>query len=366
MQLTRPPLRIIAWAAGGVLVLAAAGALLLRLPAVQDRLIDAIMRSRMDNSDRLALFDEDALRLLVCGSSSPFPSEDRARACLAVFAGGKFYVVDTGPGSWNRLALLRIPGERIGGVMYTHFHSDHIGDLGEFNMQTWFAGRPGPLQVYGPSGVERLVAGYQEAYALDTGYRIAHHGADLLPLQNSRMHAHPLTLNAGGGLSSVFTEGDLKVSVFPVTHTPVAPAVGYRFDYKGRSLVISGDTIKDAQVVAAARGADLLAHEAQNQQLVAQLRQVAHDLGRTNMEKILEDIPSYHTSPVEAAQAANEAGVATLLLYHLTPPPPNRQAEVPFLRGVAAVRPQGTVLARDGLLIELPVAGGEARVRQLN
>src|SRR3546814_15847698 len=79
------------------------------------------------------------------------------------------------------MAMLRMPGERINGVLFTHFHSDHIGDLGEFNLQTWGAGRPTPLQVYGPEGVARVVTGFQEAYALDAGYRTAHHGADFLP-----------------------------------------------------------------------------------------------------------------------------------------------------------------------------------------
>ncbi len=358
-------MKIILWACVTIAALCIAAFLLLRTPAVQDRLVDAIIRKNMDNSDRQALFTDDAMRLLVCGSSSPFPSDERARPCLAVIAGGKFYVVDTGPGSWNRMALLRIPGERIGAVMYTHFHSDHIGDLGEFNMQTWVAGRPGPLPVYGPSGIERLVAGTQEAYALDTGYRIAHHGAAMLSQDFNRMVAQPLSLNDDGSPSPVLTDGELKISVFPVTHKPIAPAVGYRFDYKGRSLVISGDTVKDANLIAAARDTDLLAHEAQNQEMVERMRVIAQDLGRPRLQRVLNDIPSYHTSPVEAAESANEAGVKTLLLYHLTPPPPNAIAKSVFLRGVAAVRPQGVVMARDGMVIELPVAGGDAVIRQL-
>ena len=337
----------------------------LLLPAVQDRLVDRIIRMRMDTSDRLPLFKDDALRLLVCGSSSPFPSDERARPCLAVIAGGKFYVVDTGPGSWNRMALLRIPGERIGGLLYTHFHSDHIGDIGEFNMQTWVAGRPGPLAVYGPQGVGKLVAGTQEAYALDTGYRIAHHGTEMLSKDFSRMIAHRVKLDSRGGLTPVLTDGELKISVFPVTHTPIEPAVGYRFDYKGRSLVISGDTIKDANLIAASRGADLLAHEVQNQDMVKRMHDAAIDLERPRLQKIFSDIPSYHTSPIEAAEAANEAGVATLLMYHLTPPPPNAIAQLAFMRGVSAVRDEGVVVARDGMVIELPAAGGAAVVKQL-
>lgn len=355
----------VVWGVAALAIAGFAGGLLLSSTAVQDLLLDRIIRKNIDQSERADLFADDALRLLVCGSSSPFPSDERARPCLAVIAGGKFYVVDTGPGSWNRMALLRMPGERIGGVLFTHFHSDHIGDLGEFNMQTWVAGRAAPLKVYGPAGVERLVSGFSEAYALDSGYRVAHHGAGMLPLEQSRMEAHALALDAGGGLTPVLEQGGLKVSLFPVTHKPIEPAVGYRFDYKGRSLVISGDTIKDPNLIAAARGADLLAHEAQNQEMVARIEAAAQALGRPRMQKVMGDIPSYHTSPVEAAQAANEAGVETLLLYHLTPPPPNPVAEAVFLRGVAATRPEGVLLARDGMVIELPLSGGAARVHQL-
>lgn len=68
---------------------------------------------------------------------------------------------------------------------------------------------------------------------------------------------------------------------------------------------------------------------------------------------------------MEAAEAANEADVAQLLLYHLTPPPPNALAEDVFLRGVEAVRPTGVTLARDGLLFELPLDGSTMRSRQL-
>jgi ribonuclease Z len=73
----------------------------------------------------------------------------------------------------------------------------------------------------------------------------------------------------------------------------------------------------------------------------------------------MADIPSYHTTPVEAAEQANAAHVRLLVLSHLNPPPPNRFAVRPFVRGVAEVRPTGWVLGDDGLLIELP-AGSDA------
>src|SRR5262249_52783231 len=145
-----------------VLALAVVGALAvfvgLRIPAVQDRVFELAL-SRLTSAAN-ADWDDGATRVLFCGTSSPLPHPTRAKACVAVFAGGKFWVVDTGPGSWNTAALARIDGSKIGGVLLTHFHSDHIGDLGEWNLQTWVGGRPGPLPVYGGPGVERVVAGF--------------------------------------------------------------------------------------------------------------------------------------------------------------------------------------------------------------
>ena len=124
-----------------VLALGAAAAWALRSPAVQDALVRrAAARAFASPPDWL--FEDDALRVLLCGTASPLPHPTRARPCTAVFAAGRFWVVDTGPGSWNQLALRRIPGERIGAVFLTHFHSDHIGELGEYDLQTWAAGRP--------------------------------------------------------------------------------------------------------------------------------------------------------------------------------------------------------------------------------
>ncbi len=147
---------------------------------------------------------------------------------------------------------------------------------------------------------------------------------------------------------------------------PVVPAYGYRFDYGGRSVVVSGDTSKDAGLIAAAKGADILVHEAQANHLVAMMRAEAEKTGRTRIAKILGDIPSYHTSPVHAAEAANEAGVKLLVLSHLTPPPPAALVERVFVRGVAEVRPRGWILADDGLLVTLPVGSDAVDVGRID
>ena len=338
-------------------VVAAASALVLRSSAVQDALVGRIARQRIGRN-MSGLLAPDAMRVLLCGTSSPIPSSDRAEACTAIFAGGRMWIVDTGPGSWRNLALWRIRGEAIGGVFYTHLHSDHIGELGEFNMQTWAAGRPGPLRVYGPDGVTDLVHGFAQAYAADTRFRTAHHGAELLPPERAAMVPVPVVLDATEAMRVVEQDG-VVVTAFAVAHDPVKPAFGYRFDYRGRSVVVSGDTRPCPNLVAQAKGTDVLVHEAQANGLVHIMGEAARELGESRVAKILGDIPTYHSDPADVAREAVTAGVRLLVFTHFTPPPDNALLRRIFRRDVEAEPPRGIVFGEDGTLVVLP-AGSDA------
>jgi ribonuclease Z len=179
------------------------------------------------------------------------------------------------------------------------------------------------------------------------------------------MQATPIEATEGAGLVPVLEEGGLRITAFPVDHRPIVPAYGYRFDYRGRSVVVSGDTVKSPGLSAAARGADVLVHEAQANHLVAAIGDAAEAIGGERVTTIMRDIPSYHTTPVEAAEIANAARVRLLVLSHLNPPPPTRIAQLVFERGVARVRPTGWAVADDGLTIALPAGSDTLEITHL-
>src|SRR5262249_30694678 len=140
-----------------------------------------------------------------------------------------------------------------------------------------------PLPVFGPSGVETVVAGFNMAYGLDKGYRIAHHGPDVMPPSGFGGIARPFVLTGRDTADVVLMDEDgLTVKAFPVDHAPVEPAVGYVVTYKDRKVVVSGDTAASARVEAEAKGADVLLHEALSTRLVAILQDAAHQVNHPN------------------------------------------------------------------------------------
>jgi len=295
----------------------------------------------------------NTLAVLLVGTGSPLPDKNRAGPATLVSAGGHLFLVDAGLDSARNLMLWKVPLEKIDGILITHFHSDHIAELGEMRLQTWVAGRKSPLPVYGPPGIEQVVSGFNEAYALDAGYRTAHHGSAFLPPAAVALVAKPVAI-AAGATSPVLSSGGLTITAIRVHHDPATPAYGYRFDFHGRSVVVSGDTTPDEDLARAARGADVLVHEGLSPQMVSLLGEALEENGHLRTAKIMHDIPGYHSSPVDAARIANEAGVTLLVFTHLLPQLPGDSAEQLFLDGVADVRPSGVVLGHDGLLVLLP------------
>jgi len=297
----------------------------------------------------------DGLNVGVCGAGGPLPDPRRSGACLVIMAGDNLLMIDAGTNGARNLNRMRVPLGEIDALLLTHFHSDHIDGLGETATLRWAsAANTSPLPVIGPSGVEQVVDGFNQSYSHDFIYRHEHHGDTVAPLSGKGVVAKPFAPPADGEAVIVWDQDGLKVTAFKVIHDPVKPAVGYRFDYAGRSVVISGDTAPSKNLEHFSKGADLLFHEALSRKLVAAMEQAAKNEGYPIIEKITFDIQDYHASPQEAAASAEAAGVGQLVLYHIVPPLVLPGLDKLFLDGVDDIYQGTTTLSQDGSLFALP------------
>lgn len=308
----------------------------------------------------------DGLHVGLCGSAGPFPNRDRRAGCVFVVAGKSLYVIDAGSGAAGNIGVMGLGAGNIRSVFLTHFHSDHIDGLGELMLNRWVQrNSESPLPIYGPEGVETIVEGFRQAYSLDSLYRTAHHGVEIAPPAGAGGEPRPFELDAFALASKVILEEDgLKVTAFNVDHSPIEPAVGYRFEYGGRTVVISGDTVRSASVLEQARGADVLVHEILQPKIIKRFEEGARKSGRDGLAKIMFDIPDYHTTPEEAAQLAKDAGVAYVLFYHVVPPLPKFFNKA--LLGDAKAQFGGPMkVGEDGWIVTLPRDSEEIQDRSL-
>jgi ribonuclease Z len=165
--------------------------------------------------------------------------------------------------------------------------------------------------------------------------------------------ARPVVLKTQTEAATVFERNGLKVTAFKVEHDPATPAYGYRLEYRGRVVVISGDTGKSANIAKYATGADLLIHDVLARDLLLFAATNLEKTGNPRRAKLLRDISNYHASPREVAETAASARVDTLILTHMVPPPNNSTIEQSFLRGVGEVFSGKVVIAKDGLRFDL-------------
>ena len=349
--------------AAAVIALAAILFFVLAQRQIGERLFDRVVEQRAGN-DPVSEWP-DGLHAYVCGSGSPMPDAQRAGPCIAVIAGQRAFIFDAGSGAIRKLQPLGFPFDRFDAAFLTHLHSDHIDSLGEMMLQAWIAGQRGePLPIYGPQGTERVVAGFVDAYTIDRGYRIAHHGEEVARPGGFGAEARIVDLS-GGSTDIVYRQDGVTIRAVEVDHRPIEPALAYRIDYAGRSVVISGDTVPSDALMRFAKGADVLFHEALNPGMVGKIGETLGARGNAAGAKIMADIQDYHTSPEEAAHVAQQSGVKALVLYHLVPAPPASIIGSAFM-GEAGSRFDGRIeLAEDGMLVTLPANGQSLEFDQL-
>lgn len=309
-------------------------------------------RAGVDPSETLP----DGLHVYLCGAGSPLPDATRAGPCVGILVGDRGYVFDIGSGGARNLGTMGFPMARLQAIYLTHLHSDHIDGLGELLVQSWVGGtRQRPTPIIGPRGTQSVVDGFNMAYALDATYRTAHHGPEVAPPGGFGGQATEIVLPAGpGGRAIVFQDDILTITAIRVEHAPVAPAFGYRIDYKDRSIALSGDTIYHPGFVAASDGVNIMFHEALDPEMVGVMRDVMIDRGRMQIAKIMEDILDYHASPEDAARAAQAANAESLVYYHIVPPLPVKLLNSVFLGDAESEFDGEITIGEDGMIFTLP------------
>ncbi len=318
----------------------------------------AIEDLRDSSGDRVAatttgLGGDDAITVVTCGTGTPIPS-DRAQSCTAVMVNGLFLLFDAGDGAVRSIEGHPLPIEEVDAVFLTHFHSDHIADLGEVISRSWILGRNQTLPVYGGTGVSRVVRGFNAIYALDDNYRTTHHGEDLLPPQFAG--ANPERIEDPGVTARVVFERDgVTVAAFRVNHPPIEPALGFRIEYGGRTIVLSGDTTETESLLEASRGADMLVAEVLSEELTETLECALKNAGDQRNATLIRDVRTYHIGTTELAQLAEDAGVRTLVLTHIVPGFDNGspQVDIFFTAPMSRFFSGELIAANDGTTLEV-------------
>jgi ribonuclease Z len=159
-------------------------------------------------------------------------------------------------------------------------------------------------------------------------------------------------------IESIQQLGELTITSFKVDHSPIDPAVGYRFDYKGRSVVITGDTIVTDRLRKVVEDADLLFSDALSLPIVRTIQDAAEARGQPRLAKVLFDIQDYHAAVTDVAELTRTSGVRMTALYHMVPGPRNALMENIFEREIE----NNMLLTQDGMWLTLPVGSDEILV----
>jgi ribonuclease Z len=251
---------------------------------------------------------EDLFKVTLLGTGSPRPSPDRNGPSTLVEVGGLRLLIDMGRGNTVALYKAHVPLGSIDAHFITHMHSDHVNGLPDLFLTGWlgvpYANRTKPFVVYGPSGTKAMMDHLYAAFSEDRRIRTED---EHYPLAGITPEAHEF--EAG----PVFERDGVKVAAFPVFHgEQIHPAYGFRIDYKGHAVVLSGDTKYAQRVETEATGADLLIHE-----VAAVSGDADRVLGKYPAYRIILD---HHTDPESAGRLFAKARPKLVVYSHIVTP----------------------------------------------
>lgn len=256
------------------------------------------------------------IKVTLLGTGCPPPVMNRFGPSILVEAGGHKLLFDAGRGALQRLAQLRVRWQDVDGVFLTHLHSDHVVGFPDLWLTGWLvgSGRDRPLPVWGPRGTRKMMSHLEQAYEFDIRIR----------LYDDRASPDGVVILAEDiAEGMVFDRDGVKIIAFEVDHKPVKPAFGYRIDYRGRSVVLSGDTRISDNLIRHAQGADLLVHEVAAPETF-QRAGVRPERAKSVME--------HHVAPEQAGEVFTKTKPRLAVYSHIVLPSATEQDLVPATR----------------------------------
>lgn len=227
------------------------------------------------------------IRVTLLGTGSgPRVHPSLAGISTLVEAAGERFLFDAGRGFMARLVEAGFPMSAVTKLFLTHLHSDHIVDVPDLMLTPWAAApeRKVPLEVWGPDGTRDMMRHLEEAFAFDIHVR--RDVDEKYSPGGIKVIAHDIREG------KVYEKNGVTTTAFLVDHGPVKPSYGYRVDYAGRSVALSGDTRPSDNLVAVCKGVDVLIHEAIDLETLRKL---------VTSQQLVDSIVARHTTAEQAA-----------------------------------------------------------------
>lgn len=259
----------------------------------------------------------DKIRVILLGTAGgPTVDAQRFGISTLIEAGPERLLFDAGRSLTTGMARLAINPADVTKVFLTHLHSDHVVSLPELYLFPWASqGRRVPLQVWGPTGTRAMFKHLQEAFAFDI--HIRRDVDEKFPADGIKVVATDIREGI------VHESSGVKVTAFLVDHSPVTPAFGYRIDYRGHSVALSGDTKPSDNLVKFAAGVDLLIHEVgrskQDPNLIGPPDELYPNSRQTRGR--LKTIAEHHTDGAEAGTVFQRVKPKLAVFSHFNPSP---------------------------------------------
>jgi ribonuclease Z len=255
------------------------------------------------------------IKVTLLGTGSPPPVMERFGPSILVEAGEQKFLFDAGRGALLRLTQTNVKYKDIQGIFFTHLHSDHVVGFPDLWLTGWLTSqRIVPLQVWGPKGTKTMMSNLEKAFEFDIKARIS---------DNTGVPAGVVIKAVDIEESVVFEKNGVKITAFEVDHERVKPAFGYRIDYSGRSVVLSGDTRFSENLIRYSKGVDLLIHEVVSPEVLTRMKFPA---------TLAKTIIGYHTTPEQAGELFSLVKPKMAIFSHIIQPNATEQDIIPPTR----------------------------------